>query len=198
MTPELGSRFEISDDELMKRIAQRDVPAFETVYARYRTVTAAHALRVCGHRNLAEEATQDAFLTLWRTADRYHPDRGTLKSWLTSIVRNRSIDLLRRRARHDANVEIDEDLIERLVSAECTEAEVAAREQSGQTRRLLADLPSEQRQVILLAFFKGLSHTEIAARIGIPLGTVKGRQRLGLARMRRALTSPPALAWAGG
>ncbi len=101
-------------------------------------------------------------------------------------------------ARHDNNVEIDDELIERLQATECTEAEVVAREESGAARRLLATPPSEQRQVIVLSFFKELSHTEIAARVGIPLGTVKGRQRLTLDRMRRAVARAPSLAMVAG
>jgi RNA polymerase sigma-70 factor (ECF subfamily) len=182
----------LEDRDLVVRVANGDVRAFEAIYDRYGTQVFGLAMRVTGRTRAAEEATQDAFLILWRTADRYDIDRGTLKTWLLSIVRNQSIDWLRREARHDRELEIDDALVGRLEAAERTEDEVATREESRHTRELLVTLPTEQRQVIELAYFKGLTQTEVAAKIGIPLGTVKGRQRLALTRLRHELTSLPA------
>jgi RNA polymerase sigma-70 factor (ECF subfamily) len=184
----------LEDRDLVVRVANGDVRAFEAIYDRYGTQVFGLAMRVTGRHRAAEEATQDAFLSLWRTADRYDIDRGTLKTWLLSIVRSRSIDWLRREARHDRELEIDDALLGRLEAAERTEEQAASNEESRDTRQLLITLPTEQRQVIELAYFTGLTHAEMAAEIGIPLGTVKGRQRLALRKLRQQLTSLPAAA----
>lgn len=175
----------------MVRVVAGDLRAFEAIYDRYSVQVFALAMRVTGRRRAAEEATQDAFLNLWRNADSYDADRGPLGTWLLSMVRNRSIDWLRREARHGRDVELDEVLEGRLEAPERTDEDVLAREESRCCRRLLASLESEQREVIELAYFKGLTQTEIAAQIGIPLGTVKSRQRLGLTRMHQLLTTVP-------
>ena len=104
-------------------------------------------------------------------------------------MRNRSIDWLRREARHARDVEIDDAVVGRLEAAERTDEQAATREESRHARQLLGSIPTEQRQVIELAYFKGLTHAEIAVKIGIPLGTVKGRQRLGLTKMHQQLTT---------
>jgi RNA polymerase sigma-70 factor (ECF subfamily) len=111
------------------------------------------------------------------------------------MVRNRSIDAIRHEAPHERNLGIDDVLIERLPSADSVEDDVADREEARYARSLLAGLPGEQREVIELAYFRGLTQAEIAARIEVPLGTVKGRQRLALEKMYRSLVGrPPALA----
>ncbi len=182
---------QLDDHVLALRLAEGDVSAFEAIYDRHSAQVFSLAMRVTGRQRAAEEATQDAFLTLWRSAGSYDARRGTLQTWLLSVVRNRSIDWLRRERRHDRDVEIDAVLIGRLEASERTEEQAAAREEAGQVRQLLLGLPTEQRQVIDLAYFKGLTHTEIADNTGIPLGTVKGRQRLALTKMHRELTSRP-------
>lgn len=182
------------DYELVSRVVEGDVRAFEAIYDLYSTQVFGLALRITGRRRAAEEATQDAFLGLWRTAGSYDRNRGALKTWLFAMVRNRSIDWLRREARHDRDLEIDDARVARLQAAERTEEQVATREESHHTRRLLTSLSSEQRQVIELAYFNGLTQPEIAAKVGIPLGTVKGRQRLALAKLHRSLTSVPQVA----
>ena len=170
----------------MLRVLDGDVHAFEAIYDRYCSQALTLAMRVTGRRSTAEEATQDAFLALWRTPGRYDPSRGTLKTWLLTVVRNRSVDLLRSGARHAGNVEFDPILAERLHAAEPTDPD-ADHDERRRARELLDTLPIEQLQVIELAFFHGLTHPQIAARVGIPLGTVKGRQRLALAKLRRAI-----------
>jgi RNA polymerase sigma-70 factor, ECF subfamily len=183
-----------TDSDLVTRIVNREIEAFEAFYDRHSTPAYSLAMRVTGRQPAAEEVTQDAFVTLWRSARRYDSSRGTPKNWLLSIVHNRGIDWLRREVRHDRNVAFDEVLAERLEAPERTDDEVAAREDTRQTRHLITGLPREQRQVIELAYFKGLSHVEIAAKVGIPLGTVKGRQRLALTKLRRELSNRHALA----
>jgi RNA polymerase sigma-70 factor (ECF subfamily) len=184
----------VDDHALVLRVADGDVRAFEAIYDRYSAHAYGLAIRVTGRRRGAEEATQDAFLNLWRTAHRYDPERGTVRTWLLWITRNRSVDWLRREARHNRNVELSDVLGEQLESTECMEATVAEREQSTHARQMLGSLPAEQRQVIELAYFKGLTQTEIAAKVKIPLGTVKGRQRLALAKLQRALAGPATVA----
>ena len=175
----------LEDHALVLRVRDGDMRAFEAIYDRHCSQVMTLAMRVTGRRSTAEEATQDAFLALWRTPGRYDPSRGTLKTWLLTVVRNRSVDLLRSGARHAGNVEFDPILAERLPAAEATEP-AADHDERRRARELLDTLPSEQLQVIELAFFHGLTHPQIAARVGIPLGTVKGRQRLALIKLRRA------------
>ena len=184
----------LEDHELVLRVARGDVLAFETIYDRHSAQVFGLAMRVTGRRRAAEEATQDAFLGVWRAARSYDKNRGTCKTWLLSMVRNRSIDWLRREARHGRDVEIDDTLLGRLEAAERTEEQVAEREESVHARKLVLSLPDDQRRVIELAYFNGLTQTEISEKVGIPLGTVKGRQRLALQKMHRNLTSGPEFA----
>jgi RNA polymerase sigma-70 factor (ECF subfamily) len=179
----------LHDHELVLRVATGDVRSFETIYDRHSAQAFGLALRITGRPRAAEEATQDAFLGVWRAARSYDTTRGTLTTWLLSMVRNRSVDILRREARHDRDVEIDEALVERLETTERSpEGQVADREDARVTRQLLAGLPEDQRQVIELSYFEGLTQSEIAAKVGAPLGTIKGRQRLALIKMHRELT----------
>jgi RNA polymerase sigma-70 factor (ECF subfamily) len=181
----------LEDCDLAVRVVDGDVRAFEVIYDRHIAQAFGLAMRITGRRRAAEEATQDAFLSLWRTAGSYDENRGTLKTWLLSVVHNRCIDWLRCEARHDRDVEIDDARVGRLEASERTEEQVATGEEARHARRLLINLPADQRQVIELAYFKGLTQTEIAAKVGIPLSTVKGRKRLALIRMREELTSRP-------
>ncbi len=175
----------------MFRIRAGDSGAFETIYDRYCDEAFGIAMRVTGRRRAAEEATQDAFVSLWRSARTYDGNRGTVKAWLLTMVRNRSIDSIRHEAHHERTVEIDDALAERLQDGECIEDDVADREEALHARRLLDSLPGEQREVIELAYFNGLTQAEIADQIKIPLGTVKGRQRLALEKMHRSLAGLP-------
>lgn len=187
----------LHDSELIIRVANGDVRAFETIYDRHRGQAFGLAVRVTGRWSTAEEVTQDAFLSLWRGARNYEPSRASLKTWLLTLVRNRGIDSLRSRGRHDHTVELDNPAAEHLEAAERTEEQVTHREESRHARLLLGDLPAEQREVIELAYFSGLSQAEIAARVGVPLGTVKGRARLALEKLRQSVATEPLLASTG-
>ena len=187
----------LEDHELVLMAAAGNVPAFEAIYDRYSGRAFGVALRVTGSRRAAEEATQDAFIGVWRAARSYDMGRGTVSAWIFSMVRNRSIDCLRRETRHQRDVEIDDVRVGRLEAAERTEEQVLSREESRRARQLLLCLPSSQRQVIELAYFKGLTQTEIAANLGAPLGTIKGRQRLALTKMHQELTGDREVALAG-
>jgi RNA polymerase sigma-70 factor (ECF subfamily) len=190
-TPELAT---LQDHELMVRVVDGDVRAFEALYDRHSAQVFGLAIRVTGRRRAAEEATQDAFLSLWRAAAEWDANRGTLKTWLLAMVRNRSVDWLRREARHDRNLEIDDAIVGGLEAGERPEEQASAREDARQARELLICLPPEQREVVELAYFNGLTQTEIAVKVGIPLGTVKGRLRLALTKMHHNLTGVYAVA----
>jgi RNA polymerase sigma-70 factor, ECF subfamily len=176
-----------TDEELMTRVAAGDVRAFEALYDRHSRHAFALARRITDRTVDAEEATQDAFMSLWRSAATFDGERASLRTWLLMIVRNRSIDRLRAgaHAHHDQVAEY----ADRLEAAERTEEQVMAMQDFSEARRLVADLPPEQREIIDLAYIAGYTQNEIAARVGIPIGTVKGRARLALNKLRRAATS---------
>ena len=175
-----------TDEQLMGGVAEGDIRAFEVIYHRHHHQAYSLARRVTGHAGGAEEATQDAFISLWRGAARFDPERGRLRTWLLTLVRNRSIDTLRRGNHRALHQEMTQDVEERLEAPERTEEQVLASDEYDRVLRLVADLPPEQREVIDLAYVAGYSQREIAASVGIPLGTVKGRARLGLLKLRRA------------
>ena len=185
---------EHTDEQLMGRVASGDVRAFEMIYDRHNRQAFALAKRITGRIGGAEEATQDAFIALWGAAPTFDPDRASLRSWLLTVVRNRSIDWLRKGTRHAHHQEPAENAAEGIEAPERTDEQVIAMEQYGNARRLVAELSPEQRQVIDLAYTAGYSQSEIAARVGIPIGTVKGRTRLGLLKLRDAATRESALA----
>lgn len=173
----------------MRRIAQGDVPAFEALYDRHVAVAFSLALRMLRDRRGAEDVCQEAFLVLWRRADGFDAGRGSPRAWLLGIVRNRAIDALRHRAVHARRLDAREDLLEEEPADERTDARAIGNIQAQAARTALASLPTEQRQAIALAYFGGLSHTEIAETLGQPLGTIKGRLRLGLEKLQRATIS---------
>ncbi len=171
----------------MHLVRQGHARAFEIVFDRHGGPSFSLAYRMCGRRPLAEEVVQEAFLSLWRGSARYDSLRGSVRSWVLAAVRNRAIDALRRGAVSDRHGVDAEHFAETTAASERTEAEVVRREQAREIRDALGALPVEQRQVIELAYFSGFTHTEIAAMLDLPIGTVKGRMRLGLTKMRLAL-----------
>jgi RNA polymerase sigma-70 factor (ECF subfamily) len=174
------------DEELIERVSSSDARAFEVLYERHATVVYSLAYRMMGTAGAAEDVTQDAFLSAWRTGDRYDPSRGSVRTWLLSIVHHRAIDALRRRNPRERR-EIDgEGIIDRIESSQRTDEEVAERQEADALRTLLGELPVAQRRVIELAYFAGFTEREIAELVGAPLGTVKGRMRLALEKLRAA------------
>lgn len=174
-----------TDEELMERVARGDVRAFEAIYDRHHRQAYSLARRITGRVGGAEEATQDAFLSVWRNASSFDRGRGRLAPWLLRLVRNRSIDL-RRSAMSRPTYQDLTGAAERLEARERTDELVLTMHETDRAHRLLDQLPAEQREVIDLAYFAGYSQAEIAERVGIPLGTVKGRARLGLDKLREA------------
>ena len=186
---------ELSDDDLMQRVQAHDIAAFEQLYVRYSARTLGLARMVCGSREHAEEAVQDGFLALWRSRDRYDKRRGTPQTWIFALVRNRSIDIRRRNRAHDnehARRAHLEDLVTAISSS--VEDDAIRHEDAACVRGLVHQLPASQRDVIVLAYFGGLTHVEIAERLAAPLGTVKSRMRLGLSTLatieRNSNTTP--------
>jgi RNA polymerase sigma-70 factor, ECF subfamily len=179
----------LADEELMQLVYRSNADAFEVIYDRHADAAFSLAHRICAQRALAEDVVQEAFLSLWRTRSRYDRNRGSVRTWVLGIVHNRAIDALRRRAVRDRGI-VDEGLPERVAAPERTDLDVARREEAREIRDALADLPQEQSRVIELAYFGGMTHVQIASMLGTPVGTVKGRMRLGLAKMRMALGDP--------
>ena len=181
---------ELADEDLMQLVRQGEAAAFEVIYDRHCNAAFSLAYRMTGKRGVAEDVVQEAFLSLWRSGARYDRTRGSVRTWTLGIVHNRAIDALRRGIVHDRRRASDEGLEERFEAKENTEVEVARRDESREIRSAMSDLPREQSQVIELAYFGGFTHTEIASMLGAPIGTIKGRMRLGLAKMRLALGDP--------
>ncbi len=152
------------------------------------------AYRMCGRRVLAEDVVQDAFLSIWRTGMRYDASKGSVRAWVLGAVRYRAIDAFRQETAKTGRDVHDQPAAERLPAGELTEVETERREDAARVRGALADLPGEQRHVIELAYFGGFTHTEIAGLLEVPAGTVKGRMRLGLQKLRLLLGEPTGVA----
>jgi RNA polymerase sigma-70 factor (ECF subfamily) len=178
---------EVPDESLMEALQAREPEALDLLYRRYGRLAFALALRITGDESAAEDVVQDAFLSVWRHAASYQPERGAVKTWLTGIVHHRAIDRVRGRTPTSALEDVE------LLPAGRQIPDVADQALSNvsgeQVRRALGTLPAEQREVITLAYFGGWTHVEIARRAGVPVGTVKGRMRLGLEKLRRQLAA---------
>lgn len=177
----------LADEELMELVQDGEVRAFEVIFDRHASAAFSLAYRMCGRPVMAEDIVQESFVSLWRSSAAYDPARGSVRTWVLSVVRNRAIDAFRREAAK-ATSELDEQRVaERMPAPELTDREVERRDDARQVRDALKGLPADQRQVIELAFFGGFSHSQIAEMLKLPAGTVKGRMRLGLSKMRFAL-----------
>lgn len=181
-----------SDATLMLYVAGGEAAAFEELHRRHSRRVLMQARQLCASRELAEEVAQEAFVSLWRGAHAYRPTSGSVSTWLSSMVRNRAIDAWRRRSVRPVEVEAFDDGGDGLRSA--SHAEPAAPERSI-VLSLIADLPAPQREAVFLAYFGDMTHSEIARASEAPLGTVKGRIRGGLEKLRcsyeEATGAPP-------
>ncbi len=177
----------LADEELMERVAANDADAFEVVLERHADAAFALAYRICGRRSVAEDIAQEAFLSVWRSGARYDRGRGSVRTWTLGIVHNRAVDALRRSGAHDRRRASDEGIEETLEAPERTESQAVEKATSREIRGALGGLPPDQRRVIELAYFGGFTHVEIASMLGAPVGTVKGRMRLGLHKLREQL-----------
>lgn len=175
----------LADEELMPLIGEKDPEAFGVFYDRHGGVAYSLAYRIVGERAAAEDVTQEAFISIWRSGARFDRARGSVRSWTLSIVRNRAIDALRSRAGKAPKLAFDDDaILEQRPSDDLTEDEALRHETAEELRGAVGALPSEQSKVIELAYFGGFSQSEIARMLNVPLGTVKGRMRLGLEKIR--------------
>ena len=175
---------QVDDAELLARLARGQEDALAALYDRLGAMAYGLALRIAGDADTAQDAVQEAFLRLWRRADRYDRSRGDPRPWVLRIVRNVAIDLHRARGarnRAEGASAVDESA-ERTIPLPEDTAESA--ENAARVRAALAELPPDQRRALEIAYFEGLSHREIASREGLPLGTVKTRIRDGVLRLR--------------
>ncbi len=177
---------EVTDADLIDRAAAGDHDALGALYDRHADAAFRLALRILRDHTLAEDAVQEAFLALWRSAARYHAERATVRSWLLTLVHRRAIDLVRRE-QHQRTLPPPEE--QELPAPD----PIGATAILGEERRLvvaaLESLPADHRQLLELAYYGGLSQSEIAARLGIPLGTVKSRTFAALAQLREWLAA---------
>jgi RNA polymerase sigma-70 factor (ECF subfamily) len=177
----------LADEEVMQLVQGGSPRAFELLYDRHGGAAFSLSYRMVGNRVTAEDITQEAFLSIWRSRLRYDQARGSVRTWVLGIVHNRAIDQLRRGTVHDRRRETLDGVEERFEARERTDVEAARREEARGVHGALETLPEEQRRTIELAYFGGFSHSQIAELLGMPVGTVKGRMRLGLEKMRKHL-----------
>ena len=173
------------------RRASSDPHAIELLYDQYGGLAFALAYRILGERGIAEDVVQEAFLNIWRQGAIYDAERGSTRTWVLTIVHHRAIDQVRSmRARIHADTEIKAAVP--LVAREDTWASVVQGLERDRIRQAIAALPPEQVQIVELIYYSGFTHQQVAERVGIPLGTVKGRLRLALEKLRQLLRSPGA------
>ena len=178
----------LADEDLMTLVERKDPGAFEILYDRHGGAAYSLAHRIVGDPGAAEDVTQEAFLSIWRSGARFDPARGSVRSWTLGVVRNRSIDALRRQAGKAPKLDFDDDpALAAQPAGELTDSEAIRRETARRVRGAMRELPEEQSEVIGLAYFGGFTHSEIAQMLSMPLGTVKGRMRLGLEKIRLSL-----------
>jgi len=182
----VASSTDDADRDVLARVSNGELDALQDLYDRYRTMAYSIALRITADASLAEDVVQDAFLGAWRNAARYVEGRGSVKTWLLSIVHHRAVDAVRRR-RPTTELPEAEAPAPRALTLPDVWQEVAGNLDRAEIAAALATLSDVQREAIELAYFGGLTQQEIAAQTATPLGTVKSRMRLGLLAMRRVL-----------
>jgi RNA polymerase sigma-70 factor, ECF subfamily len=177
---------EPTDAALMLEVQDGSRVALGELYGRFASRAYRTAISTCHDRDCAEDAVQDAFVSMWASRSTYRPERGPVLRWAMSIVRHRAMYLARRRSvaagRGEGTAELEE-----LPAGDEVPCDLESRAEAEQLEQLLLRLPPAQREVIRLAFFQGLTHKQIARRLALPPGTVKGRMRLGLTKLRRGL-----------
>ncbi|MDX1437154.1 MAG: sigma-70 family RNA polymerase sigma factor [Anaerolineales bacterium] len=180
----------LPDEALLRLISDGRTEALSELYDRYGRLVFSLALRMAGSPTAAEDLSQEVFLQVWKNAAVYQPERGKVATWMTSITRYRAIDRLRRSNSRPQIQDLGESGLDSLTedSDQAPEELVALNQQRLQVRKAIKLLPDDQRQVLLLAFFRGYSHSEIASGLNLPLGTVKTRIRLGMKKLRLTLS----------
>lgn len=175
------------DATLLTRLLQKDVNAFEQLYERHSRLVYGLVLRILHHASTSEEVVQDVFLQLWRNADHYAAARGPFVPWLLTMARNRALDHLRRKSERQRRLEDQTDQLPAVFAAPDYEHTLDEKRRAERVRALMASLAPQQKRAIELAYFEGMSHTEIAAALKEPLGTVKSWIRNGLLRLKEGL-----------
>jgi RNA polymerase sigma-70 factor, ECF subfamily len=173
----------LADEDLISLVEADDADAFATLYDRHSRAAFSLAYRMMGERQASEDLAQDAFLKVWRNAGSYRAERGSVRTWILSIVHNRGIDQLRSHASRRRTQDRIEASAPRSQPSEAF-AETWRNSQREQVREAMNTLPSEQLKILELAYFSGYTHVEISELLRLPLGTVKGRMRLGLKKIR--------------
>lgn len=172
----------MADEELMSRVVQMDADAFSMVYDRHSSAVYGLSYRMCGQNALAEDVTQEAFACLWRKANSYHASKGSLRSWLLTLTHHQAVDALRRQSSHTRGAHsYDPADLEGMLQSSQPATDLSERD------RMLTHLsliPENQQQVVLMAFYGGFTHTEIAEILEVPAGTVKSRMHTALSRLR--------------
>lgn len=186
-TPRATDPALMADEDLLARVEDGDPDAFEVIYDRHSRVAFSLAYRLLGDRHSAEDLVQDAFLSAWRNAHAYSPARGSVRTWLLSILHNRGIDRLRTSSAMNRRQEALEQMELQRPPAPDAAAEGVERAMADTVRRELGTLPQDQVEVLTLAYYGGFTHQEISEVLQVPLGTVKSRMRLGLDRLRRGV-----------
>jgi RNA polymerase sigma factor (sigma-70 family) len=184
-----GTDADARDLELIGRVGRGDADAFRRLFAEHASAATALALRVVRQRQLAEEIVQEAFLTVWRSPEAFDATRGSFRSWLLTLIHHRAVDTIRR---EEVRRRVADEATAGLREEEGDHAEDVVEDVDRPMRRrlvraALAELPTEQREVLELMYFDGLSQSQVAARTALPLGTVKSRTLLGMRRLRAAL-----------
>lgn len=177
---------DVSDEDLMRRIQADDLRAFEALFDRHSARAFGLARLMCSNDSDAEEVLQDGFLAVWSSRGSFDPARGSARAWLFTVIRHRAFDQMRR-GRREGQLRASDELLGRLFAPGSVVEEAERHDEADQVRGLLRALPPAQLEVIMLAYFGGLTHTEIAARLQLPTGTVKGRMRLGLRKVRAGI-----------
>lgn len=181
-----GRYLYIADADLISFVAEGDAGAFAALYERHSRASYSLAYRMMKEQQASEDLIQDTFVNVWQSAGGYRADRGSVRTWILSIIRNRGIDQIRSTASRRRMQDRFEASVERSQPSEAF-ASAWRNVLSERAREALATLPHEQREAIALAYFSGHTHKEIAGLLGLPLGTVKGRMRLGLKKVREHL-----------
>lgn len=175
------------DAALVQRLLQRDVSAFEELYERHSRMVYGLVLRIVQQASTAEEVVQDIFLQLWRNASQYDVSRGPFLPWLLTLARNRALDQLRLKSERQRRREEQTEELPPVVAAPDFEGSLDEKRRATRVRELIASLQPQQKRAIELAYFEGLSHSEIAAKLQEPLGTVKSWIRNGLLKLKEGL-----------
>jgi len=181
----------LGDEELIRLAAELDAEAFEALYERHHVLVFSLAVRIVTSSDRAQDITHEAFTKLWREAGQYDPERGLVRTWLMTMVRNLAIDAVRQRSGHERDQADAATLLSQPAGRGVTSEQAYARGDAQSIRDALEGLAEEQRQIIELAYYGGRTQSEIAEMLELPLATVKSQARLGLLKLRDALLSQP-------